>query len=238
MKNTIAAIALAGLSTAVCAGGFDGFNVDLGIGGAGTSTKVSGSDQFDVAGGPTFNGTTNSGSFNGMATLGYSQEIADSGFNLAANLFYVIGNQKSGALNNGGNFTDTNGDSLTLNQNVQNVSMKNTWGISVEPGWNFGKTTLGYAKLAWVNSNLNSTATVYGYNNTTSQTADVNGSQSFNKNVNGFGYGIGAKQLITDNLYLKAEVMGVSYGSASFGDGAYSNKPTQVMGFASIGYKF
>lgn len=82
MKKTIAVIALAGLSTGAFAGGFDGFNVDLGIGGAGTSTKMSGSDQFDVAGGPTFNGTTNSGSFNGMAPLATHKKSLTAGLTL------------------------------------------------------------------------------------------------------------------------------------------------------------
>ena len=211
MKKIAIAAALGAASTLAMAGGFDGPFVQLGIGGSSTSTKVTGADTGSV------NGTKSSGSFNGIVAGGYSQSIGSAGFNMAANIFYVIGNQNSG---NGGNSSD--GVTTTQKQ-------KNTFGISVEPGWNFTDSTLGYVKLAWVNSQTN----------TSFNSSDSNGSAK--SNVNGFGYGLGVKQLLTKNIFVGVDLMGVSYGSASNAfdsNSGVSAKPSQFLGFASVGYKF
>ncbi len=235
MKKTLAAIAIAGIATSAVASDFDGVNVQLGIGGSSTSTNLSGwsySDESPV----NVNGKNSGGSFNGLVSLGYSHEIPDaSGFNLAANLFYVIGNQSAGNSSNSGTWND--GSGAMYNQISANRKLQNTFGISVEPGWNFTKSSLGYVKLAWVNSHQNIQASSFGQDLVTNQTQT--GGLNQTKAVNGFGYGLGFKQMITENIFGAIDVMGVSYGSAAYGgDNGMTSKPSQVMGFASIGYKF
>lgn len=228
-KLFIAAVAVA--STTAFAGGFDGPFVQLGIGGAGTSSKVSGSNIVNDDTGATLtslDGTHSQGSFNGLVSAGYSQSIGSAGFNLGANLFYLIGNQNAG--NATSNWSQA-GYSLSQNGSLK---LENTWGISVEPGWNFTESTLGFVKLAWVNSSYKSNL---GYSFTTPNNSyDDSASASGSKNINGFGYGIGVKQMLTSNIYAGIDVMGVSYQSWS-SDGV-SARPTQWMGFASVGYKF
>lgn len=232
MKKIIA-VAVAGLalSTGAFAGTFDGVNADLGIGGSYTQSKQSGFTAVDDPSDPlnalNVNGTTSQGDFTGIASIGYSQEISN-GFNLAANLFYQIGHQRAGST--ASSMIDPSNNANT----TMSVSSKlnNTWGISVEPGYYFGKDTLGYVKLAWVNSGLTTNASL-------SQDG-VAGGGSLNQttNINGFGYGLGVKQAITENIYLKGEVYGVTYGSANVGEGGLTSKPSQVSAFLSVGYKF
>lgn len=231
-KLAIAA-ALGAASTLAVAGGFDGPFVQLGIGGASTSTKVSNLtfDNSDING----NGTKSSGSFNGLVSGGYSQDFGAfneslKGFNLAANLFYVIGNQNSGNSSMAG--VDGWGDQRAGNFNYK---LKNTWGISVEPGWNFTESTLGFVKLAWVNTQFN------GNGSYSSSSADPSATGTLNesKTLNGFGYGLGVKQLVTKNIFLGVDLMGVTYNSFTPSDSGGANfKPSQFMGFASVGYKF
>ena len=221
-KIVVAAIALA--STTAFAGGFDGPFVQLGIGGSSTGTKVSGTTVNTTS----VDGTNSQGSFNGLVAGGYSQSFGN--FNLAANLFYVIGNQKAGSKTSNG--LNTDGESVSENYNSK---LKNTWGISIEPGWNFTESTLGYAKLAWVMSQAN---TSMNYHN---NVGGFDTTPSTSKTINGFGYGLGVKQMITKNIYAGVDLMGVSYQSYSVTDadlGTFNNRPRQFLGFASIGYKF
>lgn len=180
-------------------------------------------------------GTTSSGSFNGLVSAGYSQDFGVfneslKGFNLAANLFYVIGNQNAGSTSMSG--TDGRGDQRSANLSYK---LKNTWGISVEPGWNFTESTLGFVKLAWVNTQFNGNGSFSNSNGA----ADANGTISESKTLNGFGYGLGVKQLVTKNIFVGVDLMGVTYNSYTPADsGGNTFKPSQFMGFASVGYKF
>ncbi len=198
------------------------------MGGASSTSTVQGFTGMNS--GIDYNNRNTQGSANGLVSLGYSKELLqDIGLNLAANVYYVIGNQNAGSGGNGTVFNDGFRD--VYEGFTSSRTLKNTYGISVEPGLNFRKDTLGYLKLAWVNSQQNMTAT-YTLGSDRS---------SFNqtRNVNGFGYGIGLKQMITNDIYLAVDVMGVSYNSASYGgNGTIKSQPSQVMGFGSIGYRF
>ena len=231
-KLAIAA-ALGAASSLAMAGGFDGPFVQLGIGGSSTSTKVSNLTfaNSDISA----NGTTSSGSFNGLVSAGYSQDFGAfneslKGFNLAANMFYVIGNQSAGSSAMSG--IDGYGNQRSLGLNYK---LKNTFGISVEPGWNFTESTLGYVKLAWVNTQFTGNGSVYNSDGD----PQSNGSLDKSKSLNGFGYGLGVKQLVTKNIFVGVDLMGVTYNSYTLPDsGDVKFKPNQFMGFASVGYKF
>lgn len=212
-------------------GAFDGTSIQLGIGGSNVSSNVSGTAITDGNGTTltSLDGTHSEGSFNGITSIGFSKSLGDDGFNLAANLFYLIGNQ------NAGNITSTYRSSAGQLTESGTVKLQNTWGIAVEPGWNFTTSTLGYAKLAWVNSTYkgNLSADVSNFSDPTRNASSaVYGS----KNLNGFGYGLGIKQMLSTNVFAGIDVMGVSY--QSYTNYNVSAKPTEWMGFASIGYKF
>ena len=131
-------------------------------------------------------------------------------FNLAGNIFYDFGNQKAGDLNVfGSNRFKTN----------------NIWGISIEPGYYFTDSTLFYTKLGYARADSKLTRVGYG-------------ELEFG-NSNGFLYGLGAKQLIKNNMYLGLEAYQIDFSreSDTLGLGV-TNKPTVTYGGLTLGYEF
>ena len=225
-RKIFSAVIISVTSVAANAGSFDGPFVQLGVGGSSTWTKVAGDDNE----GSTYNGNSQSGSVNGLVAAGYSKEIeGTSGFNMAANIFYVIGNQNAGS---NSSFYSNGSDS---SQSTSTSKLKGTFGISVEPGWNFTNKSLGYVKLAWLNSRYNWNGTDQGYTN---PTGNYTVSSTMQGTVNGFGYGLGAKHMLTDNVFAGVDLMGVTYNSYSLGDGMKAGGANQFLFFASVGYKF
>lgn len=229
MKKLIVATAISAISCSVlAAGAFDGPFVQLGIGGAATESSNSYATKgvYNTVLGNVPSGSTNSGSFLGQILGGYSQSVDQ--FNLAANIFYMIGNQDAGS-------QTYNTSYLTVPVSVSNsVKLENTWGISLEPGYYVTDKTLGYLKFSWFNSTLKSSPSV--------SALGVTDSGSYSSNVNGAGFGIGGKQMFTNNLYGFLEYQYVTYGSTSFntsdGGVSISAKPSQNYGMVGIGYKF
>lgn len=207
------------LTPSIAVGGsFDGAYVGANVGGAYSSTKSSGFPNFDN--GSSLNGTYSQGSFLGQITAGYSKEIE--GFNLAGNVFYNVGNQNAGTSSNTGRINGT-----LVNISGQGV-IKNSWGISIEPGYNINDQTMGYLKFTYNNGTL--------YGNLNCPTGCSTTSASSNSNLNGWGYGLGTKYLLTDSIFVTIEATHTQYNS--WNDGGVSYKPNQTMGFAGLGYKF
>ena len=212
-------------------GTFDGPYAQVGIGGSNVSSKVRGTAITDSNGVTltSLDGTHSEGSFNGITLVGFSKSLGNDGFNLGANLFYLIGDQ------NAGNVSSTYRSSAGQLTETGTVKLQNTWGIAIEPGWNFSSATLGYAKLAWVNSTYKGNLSA-DVSNFSDPTRNASSATTGSKNLNGFGYGVGIKQMLTTNVFAGVDVMGVSY--QSYTNYSVSAKPTEWMGFASIGYKF
>jgi len=233
MKTTIACSLLCLASTAF-AGSFDGPYIEVGLGGSHTKTTLSGDNHLANSATDPLDGMSSSdNSFNGLLSLGYSKEIGGmAGLNLAANVFYIVGNQSAGAA--------TKHKFLAPFDFYRSYSadLKNTFGISIEPGWNISKSTLGYLKFAWLRTNYD-ISTQYEF-----VPSAVSGrfNYSLEKSMNGFGYGLGLKQAFSEHLFAGIDLMAVSYQNQEIGTSAnnhyLSAKTTQVMGFASIGYKF
>lgn len=97
---------------------FDGPFVQAGIGYANAEVKQ------------TPGGTTDDDNFIGQIAGGFSQSFGL--WNLAGSVYYVIGDQEAGRINN----VDFKG--------------QDTWGISIDPGYYFTPNTLGYVKLGYV----------------------------------------------------------------------------------------
>jgi hypothetical protein len=224
---------------------FDGINTQLGLGVATSQVSASGTDDDSWYGSSPLNvnGNTSGTRLVGLASIGYSKSF--SSYNLAANLFYVIGNQSAGGSSTTGvtsNITP-DGPSKKVSENLNSsYTLKNTWGISLEPGYYFDKDLLAYLKLAYVTTSLQS--------NLSCNSSDgycPNQMSSSSQSLNGFGYGLGVKKMFTDSIYGAVDLLGVTYGNVnkSYNLSTYSTAPnnasfktTQYMGFVSVGYKF
>lgn len=237
MKKTLVAISMAGLATTCFGAAFDGPFVQLGIGGVGTQNKVS--YQGDTATvldfvGVNTNQTTNGGSFVGRIDAGWSQAIDK--FNLAGGLFYVIGNQDAGS--NSFSRTFTSGANSATLAGSQSFKLENSWGINVEPGYYITEKTLGYLKFSWFNSSVNASSNVSASYNINGQSGSIGAGTTTNNTVNGAGFGLGAKQMFTDNVYGYVEYQYVQYGSTTDNTAGASYKPNQNYGMVGLGYKF
>jgi hypothetical protein len=226
---------------------FDGVNLQLGLGLANSQINASGAQDNSwggsLGGELGLNGKSTANRVNGLASIGYSKSI-DS-YNLAANLFYVIGSQSAGGKTAGDSNTifTPDGSQYSVSESLSSTyKLKNTWGITLEPGYYFGEQTLGYLKLAYVRTTLQ-TNLFCNASDAYCNNAMVTNQQG----LNGFGYGIGVKQQLTENIFASVDLLGISYGSVNqsynwFPSVAYQNnaafKANQYMGFISVGYKF
>ena len=226
---------------------FDGFNFQLGIGGIQSQINASDTNDTTLTPNPNINKTTTGNSFNGLVSAGYSQSLDSliSNFNIAGNIFYVVGNQSAGSISN---TTTSNGFPITETLGGS-YKLKNTWGISLEPGYYFSKEFLGYLKFAYVSSTLNSSFSCSASDNlclSTGGASAANNSFSTNKTINGIGYGVGGKYQITEDIYGALDLLYVDYSKVNQGinwifvdtTANASFKPQQFMGFISLGYKF
>lgn len=237
LKKIIPPAIMAIAATVANAGAFDGPFVQLGIGGVGTQNKISYKGEtatvLNFVGEPT-DDATNGTSFAGRFDAGWSQSFDK--FNLAGGLFYVIGNQNSGS--NPFSMTCTNGSDTATISASQSFKLKNTWGINLEPGYYFTDKTLGYLKFSWFNSTVSANSNVsasYTLNNTSASIAVSSATQNA---VSGTGFGFGAKQMFTNNLYGYVDYQYVAYGSVSDNITGASYKPNQNVGMIGLGYKF
>ena len=238
-------------STSFAQQAFDGFNFQLGIGGVQGQVKASNTEDTSLIPNPSINNTTTGTAFNGITSLGYSQSFDDlfKGFNLAANIFYVIGNQSAGNVSNTTNGVESDGGIGPITETLSgSYKLKNTWGIALEPGYYISNNLLGYFKFAYVSSTANASLSCYASDNAC---LDANGSfgsnasYGINKTINGIGYGFGGKYQITQNVYGALDFLYVDYSSVtqniSWAGGTGTNatfRPQQYMGFLSVGYKF
>ena len=223
IEKLTAAVIFAGASLPAMASDFDGPFIQLGVGGSRSYTHLNGTRNSVL------DGTSSQGNANGLVAAGYSQPLGSAGFNMAANVFYVIGNQNAGAPHN--SVVGRNGSNSANTRST----FSNTFGIAVEPGWHLTEQTLGYAKLAWVHADG-----AYGTSSTITTwmpPRTIPDSAAINKSMNGFGYGVGLKQALSKEIYLGLDIMGVAYNSSKTSRGA-TIRPEQFMGFMSLGYRF
>lgn len=94
--------------------------------------------------------------------------------------------------------------------------LKNHYSINFEPGYVIRDDALAYAKVAY-HSGKSSVLTL-------------------DQNINGWGYGFGAKFNVDKNLYLKIEAQHVDYGSFTSSSTKIIHKST--LGTIGLGYQF
>ena len=149
-----------------------------------------------------------------------------------------------GGTDNAGKSNNTSGNSDgEAYSNTTSIKVKDTFGVSIEPGYYFANQTLGYLKLGWAQTKVSVSAN--DYDSTSSPPAS-----SFNGSANTQGalYGLGFKQMITKNVYLGVEAYQIQYANKSFSGQATNGsvisnttvtvKPTQSFGGVVLGYKF
>jgi opacity protein-like surface antigen len=195
------AAALASSSAAFGAGSFDGFYVGAGLGLRGTSSKLS-----EPSTGTQIDGIGTNDIF-GSFLAGYSFS-PDGGFNIAGNVWYELGD------------ATTHVDSAAPGASVD-YKLKNTFGLSIEPGWYLGTDTLSYLKASYARTE-----------------GEFSGSiPTESKSFNGFGYGVGLKHLMTPNLFVYVEAEQRVYNSETFSS-SVDVKPKETHGIIGVGWKF
>lgn len=203
--------------TTVCAvsvaGSFDGPFLQAGLGFAESRTDVNFMDWFTAK--PSDN------SFIGQISGGYSKSWGR--FNLAGSAYYVLGDQKAGRTLQA--WSPDQVDSVSM-------KLKNTWGISIEPGFNISESTLAYVKL--------------GYSQTegTWSLTRPNDSHTGTPNFHGVSFGVGAKHKFSSNIYGFAEIQQTNFKKKNVlmtVDGLRytdSFKPESLTYLVGLGYKF
>ena len=189
-------------------GAFNGINAQLGLGFAEKSSEFNypggAPDRFDLS---------DKGALSNIS-LGYSYNLNNQ-FNIAANIFYTLGSNQAGEWRSGG----------------YKWEIKDVWGISVEPGYYFTNSALGYLKAGYARTSSKSlTSGVWAGDDSNFGTSD------------GFLYGIGFKQLLTNNVYIGMETYQINFSKSktvvSEGGWDVINKPALTYGGIMIGYKF
>jgi hypothetical protein len=202
----IAALTLASTlacsSAAFAAGSFDGFYVGAGLGLRGPSSKLT-----EPSTGTEIDGVGRNDIF-GALLAGYS--FSPNGtFNIAGNVWYDLGD------------ATTHVDSTALGASVD-YRLKNTFGLSVEPGWYLATNTLGYLKLSYARTEGEFSGSVL----------------SESKHFDGFGYGVGLKHLLNANLFVYVEAQQRIYNSETFNINGVDVKPKETQGIVGVGWKF
>jgi len=224
LNKITAIVVLTTAASSATAGSFDGPYAQVGAGFAYLGSNVNTTGLYQ--GFETYKGGE-TGALGNIA-LGYSYELPQS-FNIATNIFYSFGSQNSGQ------YSYAPGTSYTYQSKLKNI-----WGVSVEPGYNFGDKSLGFLKLGWASATTSVSSS--------GAQAGLSGylpPGTYSGTSNGFLYGLGFKQLLTENIFVGVEAYQVTFStvtqsssSVNWGNGTVSQKPNLTYGGINLGYKF
>jgi opacity protein-like surface antigen len=122
-------------------------------------------------------------------------------------------------------------DEVTL---TFNNKLKNHYSLYIQPTYVINKDSAMFAKLAKHFAKASITESLTG-------AVDPSGNviHSESKNIEGWGYGLGLKTFLSNNLFVQAEVGIINYEkyeTTNFGPTSY--KPEIVNATISVGYKF
>lgn len=221
MKKKLLVIALlsASITSVMAQSKFDGLYGQLGIGYEAVSPSVSTSLTYAGAGIPTSAAMSNSNSFAGTATVGYSVSVTQK---------FILGI--------GAEFSPFAGQKENITYSVTGVSVpggtynkKNSYNLFVSPGMAVGTDGVTYAKAGFTGMSANTGDTTMNYT--------------------GYSLGLGYKQFIPGGgFYGFAEVNYASYGNKTYSDSAIINgsllsssvrSSTNVTNvLVGLGYKF
>ena len=133
-------------------------------------------------------------------------------------------------------FNDSEATFISATDGADTVSikgkLKDHYSLYIQPTYLLNNSTGIFAKVS------------YNYAKNSITLAETTRSVTFSENVNGWGYGVGAKTFLNDNLYLQFEGSLVKYDKQSksiVGDldtYTISAEPEVLSALISIGYKF
>jgi outer membrane immunogenic protein len=143
------------------------------------------------------------------------------GYNYAATQDIVLG------LTATYDFTDSNLGKVSGFGQETSFKGQNRYSINFKPGYVITPSTMIYATVGYNAMSLKTSGYIDGGSSTTS--------------VSGIGYGLGLAVMATKNIFIKAEVQQVNFGSKTlFTDADYTTsiKPNLTVGTIGVGYKF
>jgi opacity protein-like surface antigen len=119
--------------------------------------------------------------------------------------------------------------------------VNNSTGIFAKVGYHQQKGSLNYKNVQTVTDVDTLTVTDDDTGNVPPSYRSDTYTASGSRNFKGWGYGLGLKTLLTNNLFLQVEAEYIDYKSQSVtgtDDMVYKFKPESLSGTISIGYKF
>ncbi len=120
------------------------------------------------------------------------------GFEKLYNKFYIAG-EVNGNISSV-THTEFNHEFIHLNFADTFIKIQNSFGISALPGFQFTPNTLFYGRLGWTNSKIQQ------------NTGDLS-LAGFSVRRDGFRYGLGVKQAITERVALRMDYSRIAYSS-------------------------
>ena len=154
----------------------------------------------------------------GKIEAGYSHSISQH-LNIAANIFYHFGTQQAG------HFTDP----TIFSDSFEFGTLKNIWGITIEPGYYLAHETLAYLKFGLANGSA-----AGGINTGVNHIFDYGVST-------GPLYGFGMKQKLSHHFFAGLETYHINFFNTHItADQSLSslNRPALTYGGILIGYLF
>lgn len=103
------------------------------------------------------------------------------------------------SMDTGTSYVTEDGVQSTAADDQAQDKLKNQFSISLVPGYAFTETTMGYARVGWINATAETQTTT----------------ETYSTSVNGVLLGLGAKHLFTDNIFGFAEATYANYSSAN-----------------------
>jgi len=151
----------------------------------------------------------------------------DLGYSIPINNNFLIGIGITYALNDtdAGKFLD-----------VLKFKAKDHQSIYIQPTYAFNDNFAGFVKL----SHHRTKGTISLTEDVELPGGNIIGADTVSEKYKGTGYGFGLKGIVSQNIYLQAEVNYIDYKSIGGGsiDDALNFTPETVSGIISIGYKF
>lgn len=163
----------------------------------------------------------------GFRTTNYGQQSfvpgVELGYNFAATEKLVLGLTATYDL------ADSKLGSEELYGYSNQIKGQNRYSINFKPGYLVASSTMVYATIGY-----NSMSGINSISGVDPQTISIKTAYT------GIGYGLGLAVMATENIFVKAEMQQVNFGSQSIGSGDSfsSTKPSLLIGTIGLGYKF
>lgn len=155
------------------------------------------------------------------------------GYNFAIDSSWLVGLGASMAPGGSSGATgqlNVNAAGRTLSSTVASYQMKNSYSITINPGYAFDKDKMAYMMLGYAGTTVGLSSPVIAYNTV---------------NLTGYTVGLGYKQMVTNSLYMLGEVKYASFGqttaSTTSTNGVAISQPVSANAaeiLIGVGYRF